>query len=218
MSVEDTLQNALDFLERQDLRATLLKRFPQILRTVHSYEKFTHDLTVFQVVDPVLVDGKLFVFPADVPLIRDIVDVKTFTGYHNSVINGQPAIVGDNEVAQKYRDLSQGNSQTDYFGYKFEQGFYKVGNNITFVGVSTDIKLVDMLSSVWPTWEYDPFTDSYSSNSWILEKYPQLVEQHLIAAGAANQQMTTMLSTVRQELGNTVNEFINEFTGDIYGR
>lgn len=218
MSVEETLQNALDYLERQDLRATLLKRFPQILRTVHSYEKFTHDLHVYQVVDPVLVDSKVYVFPADVPLLRDVADVKTFTSYHESVINSAPVIVGDNEVAQKFRDLSQGNARADYFGYKYEQGYYKMGNNLTFVGVSGDIKLIDMLCSVWPTWEYNAFTDTYTSNSWILEKYPKLVEQHLIAAGASNQQMTTMLNTVRQELGETINEFLNEFAGDIYGR
>jgi hypothetical protein len=218
MSVEDTLQNALDFLERQDLRATLLKRFPQILRTVHSYEKFTHDLKVYQVVDPVLVDSKLYVFPTDTPLLRDLVDVKTYTAHHTSMINGVPVVVGDNLVAQTYRDLSQGNDKTDYFGFKYEQGFYKVGNNITIVGISEDIKLVDMLCSIWPTWEYDSFTDTYSSNSWILEKYPQLIEQHLIAAGAANQQMTAMLNIARQELGGIANEFINEFAGDIYGR
>lgn len=217
MSVEETLQNALDYLERQDLRAVLLKRFPQILRTVHSYEKFTHDLKIFQIVDPVLVDSMLFVQPADIPLVRDIVDVKTFTGYHESVLNGEPVIVGDNEVLQEYKDLSQGNDQTDYFGFKYTQGYYKVGNTVTVVGMSADIKLVNLLCSAWPEWKYDAFTDVYTSTSWILEKYPQLVEQHLIIAGASNAQMNTVLATAREELGSIANEFINEFSGDIYG-
>jgi hypothetical protein len=218
MTVEETLQNALDFLERQDLRAMLLKRFPQILRTVHSYEKFNKDLKVFQLADPVLIDSKVHVAPADVPLIRDLLDIKTYTGYHSSIIHGVPVNVGDNQVVQVYRDLSQGNAQADYFGYKYEQGFYKLGDTITIVGVSSDIKLIDMLASVWPTWEYDPFTEVYTSNSWILAEYARLVELHLIAAGAANQQMTTMLNTTRQELADTANDFLNEYAGEIYGR
>jgi hypothetical protein len=114
--------------------------------------------------------------------------------------------------------LSQGNAQADYFGYKYEQGFYKLGDTITIVGVSSDIKLIDMLASVWPTWEYDPFTEVYTSNSWILAEYARLVELHLIAAGAANQQMLPMLNTVRQELADTANDFLNEYAGEIYGR
>lgn len=217
-TVAELVENAMAFLERRDLEDTLLKKFPQILRTVHSYEKYTHDLTVVQFPDPVLQDNRFYILPTQIPLLRDILDVKIYSGYHDSIIGTTPVKVGDNRIQQTFRDLSQGNSQADYFSYAYPQGWNKLGNQITLVGVSSDVKLIDVLCSVWPTWEYSAVKDSYTTNSWIMEKYPQLIEQHLLIYGAKNAQQTDVHNTAVNDLGDIYNQFLNEFAGDIYGR
>lgn len=214
-TVAEVIDNAVDFLDRADLAPVFIKKFPQLLRTVHSYEKYTHDLALFKLPDPVLVDQKLYVAPGDTPDIRDLLQVRAYTAYHNSVINSVSTVVGDNQVAWQFRDLSANNDKTDYFGYVYQHGWYRLGNNITVVGLDSTVKLVELEALVWPTWEYNALTEVYSTNSWILEKYPQLLQQHLIVIGARDSQNTAMLQSEREELSETINSFLNEFTGDI---
>lgn len=217
-TVAEVVDNAMAFLERTDLKDILLRKMPQILRTVHSYEKFNHDLTVFQFPDPTIVENKMYLQPADVPLLRDLLDIKIYSGYYDTIVGTTPVKAGVNQINQKFRNLSQGNDQEDYFGYTYAQGWRTIGTSVTIVGVSSDVKLVEALACVWPTWTYNAVLDTYTTNSWILDRYPQIIEQHLVIHGARNAQMADVLRTAENELVDIYNNFINEFTGDIYGR
>lgn len=215
-TVADVVDNAITFLDRRDLQDLFFKKLPQIIRSVHALQKFRKDLAVYKIVDPVLIDSQLVLQPSDIPNIREIVQIDAFTGYHTSVVASAPVIVGDNQVSWEFRDLSTGQAKSDYFGFQYTHGWNVLGSNATVVGLDSSIKLLDIHAVVWPTWEYNAITDVYSSSSWILEQFPQLIEQHLIVLGARDSQNMPMLNNERSVLVDLQEEFLNEFTGDIY--
>lgn len=215
-TVAEVVDNALSFLERRDLQDLFIKKLPQIIRSVHALQKFRKDLAVYKIVDPSLVDSQLILQPADIPNVREIVKIDAFTGYHTSVVGSSPVVVGDNPVSWEFRDLSIGQPDSDYFGFKYTHGWNVLGANATIVGLDSSIKLLDVYAITWPTWEYNAVTDVYSSSSWILEQFPQLIEQHLIVLGARDSQNMPMLNNERNTLITLQEEFLNEFTGDIY--
>jgi hypothetical protein len=115
-----------------------------------------------------------------------------------------------------YQNLNEGYAQRDYYGYTYNSGFLRMGQNITIKGVPDTTKLLEVKSVLWPTFEYNAITDEYSTNSWIVSEYPQLIQQLLMIYAATIAQQSDSLATARGELAQIREDFLNTFTGDIY--
>lgn len=217
MTVDEIISKVAVFFDRHDLVEILRKQFPQALRTAHSYQKFNRDLGNIYLPEPVVVNNTVFITAATLPQFQTFLGLYGYTDYATSVIGADTFYYPGTSDGVVYRNLNEGYAASDYFGFRYESGFLQMGQTITLKGVPDTCKLLEVKAVLWPTFTYNSLSDTYSTNSWIAEEYPALLEQLLKVYAATVAQQTDVLQNARNELAQVREDFLNSFTGDIYG-
>lgn len=216
MTPQEIVDAAVDFLNRGDLAERLMRYLPQALRLAHSVQKFNRDLLVQYVPDPTVVNGTATVTSTELLRLRDIVAASSFAGYSSTGTAPNIVYTPTDLQYSEFQNLSAGYAQRDYFGWPYMYGWVQMGSNVSVQGLNEQTKMLVFNTLVWPTWDYNSFTKIYSTNSWIAELWPQLLIDHLIVYGARIAQQDDVLRNAQNALGLSQNQFIVEFTGDIY--
>lgn len=217
MTVDEMIADVAAFFDRQDMVTLLRTHFPKALRTAHSYQKFTKDLGNIYLPDPVIVNGRVSLTTAMLPQLQTLLALQGYSDYTSSVIGADTLYYPGTTDGVTYQNLNEGYATRDYYGFTYDSGYTMLGQNITVKGVPDTCKLLEVLAVLWPTFVYNGLSDSYSTNSWIMQEYPKLVRQLLLIQGATISQQADVLTTARTELAQIREDFLNSFTGDIYG-
>lgn len=217
MTVDEMIAEVAAFFDRQDMVTLLRTHFPKALRTAHSYQKFTKDLGTIYLPDPVIVNGRVYLTTAVLPQLQTLLEIKGYADYTSSVIGAETLYYPGNSDGVTYHNLNEGYAAKDYYGFTYDSGYTMLGQNITVKGVPGTCKLFEVLAVLWPTFTYNAFSDTYTTNSWIMQEYPKLIQQLLMIQGATISQQSDVLATARSELGQIREDFLNSFTGDMYG-
>lgn len=216
MTPNEIVDQAVDFLDRPDLAESLLRYFPQALRLAHSVQKFKRDIQVQYVPDPSVVEGNTTLGSTQLTRIRDIIGISSYAAY--STMGTAPNLFYQPSELQSstFKNLSSGYAQTDYFGWAYAQGWVQLGSTVTVRGLNDQTKLLAVQAIVWPSWVYNGLAETYSTDSWIAELFPQILVDHLTIYGARRAQQADVLREAQSMLGLSQNQLIVEFTEDIY--
>lgn len=216
MNVAELLAPVLDMLDRLDLEDRLMQYMPEAIRAVHSIQKFNRDKAVVYVPAPSILEGSVVLNPTVLPRVRDILKVNTYTAFGSSEISGITYYYPAGIPTIDYKNLNDGFSATDYYGFRYVNGYSRIGSNVTIVGVPSDTTLIEVHAMQWPSYEKIGITEDYETSSWIAEEYPQLIKAFLLYRGASLAQQAEMIRTAQEEMQNHTTLFLREFAGDIY--
>ena len=217
MLVDDLIAEVASFFDRYDMVTLLQKEFPKALRTAHSYQKFNRDLGTLYIPSPTIVNGRVNVLTHTLPQMQHLLAIAGYTDFTSSVIGTDTIYYPGTEDGIVYRNLNEGYAQQDYYGFSYLSGYTRLKNTITLKGIPATTTLLELKAVLWPTFEYNPITLAYSTNSWILEEYPELLKQLLTVYAATVSQQSDVLASARKALREAREDFLNTFTGDIYG-
>lgn len=217
MNVADLLAPVLDILDRPDIEDRLMQYMPKAIRAAHSIQKFTYDRSRIYIPTPTINNNLVTLSSIDLPLLRDIVGVAAYTSYTTAIISAETVYYPGAVSSNNFKNLNTGYDKTDYYGFAYQQGYMRLGSNVTLSGVDSSVTLLELDVLVWPSYELDEFAEEYSTNSWIAEQAPELIEAFLLVRGASIAQQDDVLRTAMTSLMTTTEEFLREKTGEIYG-
>jgi hypothetical protein len=163
------------------------------------------------------VGGRVYLTAAALPQLQTLLSIKGYSDYTSSVIGPDTFYYPGTSDGVTYYNLNEGYADRDYYGFTYSTGYTQLGQNITLKGVPDTCKLLEVRAVLWPTFVYNTFTDSYTTNSWIMSEYPELMRALLMYFGATVTQQSDILTTSRNAVAQAREDFLNSFTGDIYG-
>jgi len=211
MTPSDLIQAAMDFSSRPDLETELLNEFPALLRQAHSIQKYTYDIQVVHFANPTTVNGR-FTIPilTQMPRLRDVYALRSYTAFTGDGTDISP-FVGTIESGIEWKHSIDASPKKDYFGFIHPYTYHIMGNNLTVLAVPQETSLLEFEAVMWPTWDYNALADTYSTNSWILDKKPSLVQWYLSLYASRRAQKDDLIAQCRVEIQQQERSFLLEF-------
>lgn len=166
MTPQEIIDKVLEDLERPDFETLAPAKFHEALRMAHSVECFQQDLVreVFPVEDLLIIEQQgTLTAPT---LLRKVWRIYT-TDQHGSVLN------------QRFIDLKNRASSTDYFGVKAHSTYSRFGKQITLTGISAQAANIVFEYVSFPEFSYNTATSAWETDSWILESSPFTIQWYL---------------------------------------
>lgn len=199
MTPQEMMDQALVALERPDLGAMAVLRFPQALRSAHSVEFLRRDLTtkVWTVASLGVLDGKVGVA---VPVrLRKIHRIYTWDSAE--------------VVVDEFSDLQNKPNLYEYYGHKILQTYNVFGPNLNLAGISTNAITLRLEYFQFPTWEQDGGV--WITNSWIADLHPELIIAYLQHQLAMVTEDANQISSAEKQIQMCRRDFIASHAEDI---
>jgi hypothetical protein len=208
----EIIANVADKYDRPDLVDKLSVQFQSVLREAHGIEVYTRDLELQYVANPFISSNKTSINSTGLAKsVRRIVKIETYNSFTGLGTLISPYVAGPVQQ-DKFRDMSIGFAETDYYGFKYDQTWAQLGSTITINGVNQDTTMLGILALVWPTYTYNTLSDLYETDSWIMLEWPGLIEAILSIRAMQITQNTEALGTAQQMYKLQRQQFITAYS------
>ena len=164
---------------RSDLESSMILEIANSVSNCHKIDKFAKDITTFQVKDPFVSSGNVSLsISTSLPKFREVAG--TIKVYSNYTTVGPLTTGGTQLYTQPFQNLISGQSEFDYYGYKYSNTYTQLGNYLNLSGVPDTTKLIEIQALKYPTTGINVSTGVLETDSWIMENYSSLVEAFLL--------------------------------------
>lgn len=177
-TVNESIDKVLDDLSRPDLTDRALRQFPQCLQSAHSTESFRRDVKTVSIANPAIVSNIVqLTTTLDLPKLRGVRKVECFTAF--TLGDGDVVIPSGLITPNTFVDLSDANSEFNYYGFGYAQSYVLLGNTLTIKGVDTTTLAISVTGQHWPSYALNELINEYETDSWLMLEFPQIVEAYL---------------------------------------
>lgn len=166
MTPQMIVQNVLTRAERPDLLQDAYGFFFAALKSAHGAYRFRRDIKV-KPVTSISRNSTTGIATIQMPTeVREIIKITT----KNS---------SGTELTSNFINSANDLNLVNYYGFAYPQTYIVSGRDINIKGLDATATTIDIRCLAWPTFVYDSLTSSYSSDSWLMVEFPQLVEAWL---------------------------------------
>ena len=176
-TVNESIAKVLDDLSRPDLEDRCLVHFPQCLQSAHAIACFRRDIKVVSIANPAIVSGQVQLTTSlDLPKLRSVKQVECFSAY---TLDGAIVVPSNLITPNTFVDLSDANSEFNYYGFGYAQSYILLGDTLNLKGVDSTTLALSVTGQFWPSYTFNELTDEYETDSWLMREFPQIVEVYL---------------------------------------
>ena len=204
MTPQEIVSNVLELLERPDLEVLAFSRLGKAINSAHSNQFFLQDQTYVDFLSADVITGEGTAILDVPPRFRSLQRIETLDAV------GAP-------LQREFANLRDGLSVRNYYGFRATSTYSKIGKVINLFGVDTRAETVRVHFVSYPTYELNPLTQVWETDSWIVDELGALVEAYLLfdlavvtADTERKSDASAQINLYRQELlHNYVNDYIH---------
>jgi hypothetical protein len=199
-TLQSIIDTVVDTTSRPDLETVLKTEIAKALVTAHATEKFTRDLKLQYITNPVVVNGAVTINTSlDLTAVREIYgDIKLYSSFTSS---GSPAVITPGTPIQhgKFKSITDASAGYDYYGFRYLNTWAQIGSTITINGVDPATTCIEIPALVWPVTSINNL-GVLTTTSWIPDNHSCLLEAYLRKYVATKSKDKDMLNDARQDI------------------
>lgn len=214
LSTKAVITNAVQDYTRPDLFPRMQSRLLSYLREAHGADEYKQDLVRYEVTTFTRSTDGVVVLSASTsfPSLRDLKAIETYQTYNQGTT---PTTLSD-RLDTNFMEGLTGKAPVNYFGFTPEKYWASAGDYITIKGVSANASIIIGYASAWPSLILNEAEDQYYSNSWILAKFPEVIEARIAKQVASICGDRTRIQVANTRYAEARHEFKRMFDEDIY--
>ncbi len=212
-TINEVIAKVEDDMSRQDLSDRLLAQIPQCIMSAHGLSTFRRDMLTKSVSG--FTNTSNIVVLSTVTHLPKLKKPKSIRQFSSFTLDGAIVVPGTEILPGKFVDLSDANSEFNYYGFGYTQSFTLLGSALTIKGVDASALALSVTGNFWPSYTYNSLSGEYESDSWILLEFPQMVEAYLRYYVAKITKDKDLIKAEENNILMVRGELLTNYAGDI---